>query len=84
MVAAPVFCGLLLLPVAWRRRRRVLVFLAALVLAGGVCSCTGSGGGTGGVTSGSGGTTPTGTYSIPVTIRANGIARTVTLELTVD
>ncbi|MGA7109901.1 MAG: choice-of-anchor D domain-containing protein [Terracidiphilus sp.] len=83
-MAEPVFCGLILLPVAWRRRRKVLMILAALVIAGGVCSCTGSGGGTGGGTSGGGGTTPAGTYSIPVTISANGVAHTVTLELTVD
>ncbi|MGD1062171.1 MAG: choice-of-anchor D domain-containing protein [Terracidiphilus sp.] len=87
--ALPLTCGLLLLPLAIRRRHKMfqLVILLA-VLACGISSCTSSGGGTGG-TGGSGGSggssgTPTGTYTIPVTVTANGISHAADLVLTVD
>jgi len=54
---------------------------------GGVTSCAGSGGGGGGGTGGSGGGsgyTPDGTYSIPVTVTANGVSHSATVTLTVD
>ena len=81
----PALCGLVLLPLAWRRRRLLMV-LAALLVAGGLSSCSGSGGGGGGAppTSSGGTNTPAGTYSVPVTISANGISHKVTLSLTVD
>ncbi len=86
--AAPLLCGLLLLPLALARRRRVLL-LAVLVcvLAAGITACTSSGGGTGG--SPGGGqqqttTSPPGTYTIPVTATANGMSQSVNLTLTVD
>jgi hypothetical protein len=84
--AAPLLCSLLLIPFAFARRRKVLMFaFLACVLAAGVTACTSSGGGTGG---GGGGkqtnTTPPGTYTIPVTATANGISQSVTLTLTVD
>jgi hypothetical protein len=87
----PLTCGLVLLPLGWKRRRKALLFAVLLaILAGGVSSCASSGGGTGGCNGGgscgSGGsdTTPTGTYSIPVTVTSTGVQHTVTLTLTVD
>jgi hypothetical protein len=87
--ALPLTCGLLLLPLAIRRRRKSFHLAALLVvLACGISSCTSSGGGSG--CSGSscgqqgGGGTPTGTYTIPVTVTANGISHAADLVLTVD
>lgn len=80
-------CGLMLLPLAWRRRRRTfLLVLAGLLAMGGMSSCSGSGGGTGGLPPHNGSTTntPPGTYSIPVTVSSCGASHTVTLTLTVD
>jgi hypothetical protein len=80
-------CGLLLLPLAWKRRRSILLVLAGLILTGSLSSCAGSGGGGGGTT-GAGGlgntNTPAGTYSIPVTVTASGVSHQVTLSLTVE
>ena len=82
----PLVCGLVLLPLGWRRRR----VLCALVLLGvlmGVASCAKSGGGTGGGGggSGSGGNdTPAGTYAVPVTVTSTGVSHSATLTLTVD
>ncbi|HVC47537.1 MAG TPA: choice-of-anchor D domain-containing protein [Terracidiphilus sp.] len=77
--------GLLLLPLAWRRRRKALLLVLLLgVLAGGLASCAGSGGGLGLGTTGTGGSTPAGTYSIDVTATANGVSHKVTVSLTVD
>ncbi len=90
----PILCGLLLLPISWRARRKALSNILSLallaLLAGGIVSCTSSGGGTGGGTGGGGGsggvsgTTPAGTYSIPVTVTSTGISHSATLTLTVD
>jgi hypothetical protein len=90
----PILCGLLLLPISWRARRKALSTILSLallaLLAGGIVSCTSSGGGTGGGTGGGGGsggvsgTTPAGTYSIPVTVTSTGISHSATLTLTVD
>ena len=87
--ALPLTCGLLLLPLAIRRRRKILQLAALLaVLACGISSCTSSGGGTsgGGGSGGSGGSsgTPTGTYTLPVTVTANGASHAADLVLTVD
>jgi hypothetical protein len=84
---APAIAGVILLPFAWRRRRKFLVMAALLAfLAGGVSSCTGSGGGSGGTASGGQGNSnsPPGTYSIPVSVSSNGVMHKVTLTLTVD
>jgi hypothetical protein len=80
----PVACGLVLLPLGWRRRRRALLPIAlAAILTGGVSSCSGSGGGGGGG-GGGGNTTPAGTYTIPFSVTSTGVTRSVNLTLTVD
>lgn len=83
----PLLLSVLVLPIAWRRRRRVLLLGLLLALAiGGICSCATAGGGTGGSPSGGrgGAGTAAGTYSIPVSATANGVTHTVTVTLTVD
>jgi hypothetical protein len=82
----PMACGLILLPVGWKRFRKVLTLAGLLLIfAGGISSCVSSGGGTAtGKTSGGGGSTPTGTYTIPATAVSNGLQRSVNLTLTVD
>jgi uncharacterized membrane protein YgcG len=83
----PLVCGLVLLPLGWRRRRRVLMLVALFaIVAAGVTSCTSSGGGSGGGSGGSGGSgsTPAGTYSITASAASSGIERSVVLTLTVD
>jgi hypothetical protein len=84
----PIAIGLLLLPLAWKRRRKTLLTLGILALiATGAISCSGGGGGTGGSTSPpspGGNNTPPGTYSVGVTAMANGVSHKVTLTLTVD
>ena len=84
--AAPLLCGLLLLPLGFAKKRRVLLLIAVLgILVGGVASCSGSGGGSGGSGGGgSGSNTPAGSYTIPVTATANGISHQTSLSLTVD
>ncbi len=78
--------SLAVLPLAWRRRRRYVWAGMAVFLGLGISSCSSSGGGSGGssppptTTT----TTPAGTYSIPVTVTANGVEHTVTLTLIVD
>jgi len=83
---APAVAGLILLPLAWRRRKILMMAALLGVLAGGVSSCTGSGGGSGGTPTGGQGNsnTPPGTYSIPVSVSSNGVVHKVTLTLTVD
>jgi hypothetical protein len=84
----PLVCGLLLLPLGWRSKRRIirtarLVVLQAF-LVGGVASCTISGGdGSTGPGSGNG-QTPAGTYSIPVIVTSMGVSHSVTVTLVVD
>jgi hypothetical protein len=84
--ALPLLCGLLLLPLARARRRKIfLSALLAILLAAGVSSCTSSSGGTGGAPPGGGsGSTPAGTYTIPVTVTSTGVSHSVNLTLTVD
>jgi hypothetical protein len=80
-------CGLVLLPLGWKRRRTALLLAALLaILAGGASSCSGSGGGSSSSTktTSSPGSTPTGTYSIPVTVLSNGVQHNMTLTLIVD
>ena len=83
----PLACGLVLLPLGWKRRRAALLLGALLaILAGGVCSCAGSGGGSSSSTTpvSTPGSTPTGTYSIPVTVLSNGVQHSLTVKLIVD
>ena len=90
--ALPMICGVLLLPIALRRRRGIFqLSILAVILICGVSSCTSSGGGTGGggctgQSCGQGGSpgTPAGTYTIPITVSANGLSQTVDVVLTVD
>jgi len=84
----PAACVLLLLPLGWTRRRRVLLgCLVLAVLVGGVSSCTSSGGGSGGgggSTGGGGsGATPSGTYSVPVNVTSAGVQHSLTVTLIV-
>jgi hypothetical protein len=83
----PLFCGLMLLPLALRRCRKALPIVVLLaVIAGGISSCTGSGGGTIKETGGSGtsSATPPGTYSVQVTVSSTGVSHVVTVTMTVD
>jgi hypothetical protein len=86
--AVPLVCGLLVLPLALRRRRKAfwMALLLVLVVAGAATGCTSSGGSIKSGSSGSGdsGGTPAGTYSIPVTVTSTGVSHTVTVTLTVD
>jgi hypothetical protein len=79
--------AMLILPLAWRRRklRFPLAVLAILLL--GFSGCSSSGGGSGGApppSSPTTHTTPAGTYTIPVTVTSNGVQHAVTLTLVVD
>ncbi len=79
--------GLLMLPVAIRRRQRGTFLLALLFLSSfGLASCSGAGGGGGEAppSNPESGATPPGTYSIVVTATASGLSHKVTLNLTVD
>jgi len=81
----PLACGLILLPFAVRRRRRVfLPVLLAAILTIGVTSCASSGGGGGSSGQGGGSGTPTGTYTIPVNVTSTGITHSFSVTLTVD
>jgi hypothetical protein len=82
----PLLCGLVLLPLVLVRGRRVfLAVLLLAILAAGISSCTSSSGGTGGTPGGGDKTsTPPGTYTIPVTVTADGLSHAVSLTLTVD
>jgi hypothetical protein len=84
---APLACGLALLSLGWRRRRKALLLCGlALLIATGVTSCTSAGpkstGGSG--TGGGSTTTPAGSYSVPVSATADGVQHSVTLTLVVD
>jgi hypothetical protein len=90
----PLACGLLLLPFALGKRRRVfLLFVFIVILVSGISSCTSSGGGTGGTGgSGNGSSTPPGNYIIPVTVTGTvtsagasaSVSHGMSLSLTVD
>jgi hypothetical protein len=79
--------GLIMLPVAIRRRQRGILLLSLLTLSSfGLASCSGAGGGSGGAppSNPASGATPPGTYSVVVTATANGLSHKITLKLTVD
>lgn len=81
-------CALLFLPLVLRSRRKELWLSAVLAIRMicGLSSCAGSGGGTGAEPAGGQGnsTADVATFSIPVTVAANGVTHTVTVTLTVD
>jgi hypothetical protein len=78
--------GLLMLPLAFSRRRRGLVqFIILILCAVTLTACAGAGGSGGAAPpSNSKGNTPPGAYSIQVTATANGLSRKTTMTLTVD
>jgi hypothetical protein len=81
----PLACGLVLLPLAWKRRPKALLLGALLaILTAGVSSCLSASGGQGGNQPGGPGATPAGTYSIPVIVTSDGVQHGVTVVLTVD
>jgi len=84
--ALPLTCGVALLPLALRRRRKALTLIALMaLLASSLSSCTQSGGGSGKGTGKTGtGVTPPATYYVVVTASSNGVSHQTTLTLTVD
>jgi hypothetical protein len=81
----PLGVGLLLVPLAVRRRRGAWLAIALLACAGAFAGCAGSGGG--------GGSTPPpptthtvapGTYAVSVGVTSNGVSHAVKLTLVVD
>ncbi|HEV2214804.1 MAG TPA: choice-of-anchor D domain-containing protein, partial [Terracidiphilus sp.] len=77
--------GMIVLPLAWKRRRKALLLAVLLGLfAGGLSSCASAGGGSVSAGTGGAGSTPAGTYSIAVTATANGVSHQATVSLTVD
>jgi hypothetical protein len=86
--ALPLACGLLLVPLAFFKRRKLFLLMVLFaVFVGGFSSCTSSGGGTGGGGSGGNGggsRTPAGTYTIPVSVTSMGITHSLNVTLTVD
>ena len=83
----PLLCGLVVLP--WARRRKALGLIALLaILAGSLASCSASGGGTttgpGGGSGSSSGSTPAGSYAIPLTVSSDGVQHSFTLTLIVE
>jgi hypothetical protein len=85
--AWPLLGGLLLFPFALKSRRKfILAALMLVLLAAGASSCTTSSGGTGGTAPAEQSSlhTPPGTYTIPVTITAEGASQAINLTLTVD
>jgi hypothetical protein len=81
----PLICGLILVPLGWKRRRSLLLVALLAFAVSGVTSCAASGGGLSAPpTHSDPGVTPPATYTIPVSVLSGGIAHQVTLTLTVD
>ena len=85
----PIAWSAVLVPLAWKRRRKLWLSLAGLLLSFGLIlglsSCSGAGGGTSfspPITPA--GATPPGNYSVVVTATAAGLSHNTTLTLTVD
>lgn len=82
--ALPLACGVLLLPLAlFGRRKTFFMVLLLTCFMAGISSCTTSSGGSGS-TPPHGDGTPAGTYTIPVTVTADGFSQAISLTLTVD
>jgi hypothetical protein len=85
----PVAWSAVLVPIAWKRRRKGRLSIAGLLLSFGLilglCSCSGAGGGTNALPpSAPAGATPPGTYSVVITATAAGLSHSTALTLTVD
>jgi hypothetical protein len=78
--------AMLILPLAWRRRKLRFPIAVLAILLVGFSGCSSSGGGSGGTPppSPTTHTTPAGTYSVPVTVMSNGVQHAVTLTLVVN
>jgi hypothetical protein len=78
--------AVLILPLAWRRRKLRFPIVVFAILLLGFSGCSSSGGGSGGTPppSSTTHTTPAGTYTIPVTVMSNGVQHAVNLTLVVD
>ncbi len=80
-------CGLMLLPLATRNRRKLYTVILFLGIgAAGLSSCSGAGGGGGGAPPVTPTThsTPAGTYLIQVSVSSYGVSHTVPVTLVVD
>ena len=75
----PLLCGLLLLPLGWRARRRMVAMLGLLCILTGIATSCASAGLSTNKTS-----TTTGTYTIPITVTSTGISHSISATLTVD
>jgi hypothetical protein len=84
--ALPLAFAVLILPLAWRRRKLRLPIAVLAIMLLGFSGCSSSGGGSGGTppSSPTTHTTPAGTYTVPVTVVSNGVQHAVTLTLVVD
>jgi hypothetical protein len=82
----PMACGLLMLPLDWRSRRKGFLLFALLAfIALSATSCSrGDGGGSAPPPASTNNNTPAGTYSIDVTATADGVFHKVTVSLIVD
>ncbi len=82
---APVAFGLLLLPLAWRRRHRLFLMAALFALAiGGMSSCVAAGGSGNQQLPPGPGATPAGSYTIRILATSTGVQHSVSVSLTVD
>jgi hypothetical protein len=84
--ALPLAFAVLILPLAWRRRKLRFPIAVFAVLLLGFSGCSSSGGGSGGTPPSSPTThsTPAGTYTVPVTVTSNDVQHSATLTLVVD
>jgi hypothetical protein len=84
--ALTVAFAVLMLPLAWRRRKLRFPIAVLAILLLGFSGCSSSGGGSGGTppSSPTTHTTPAGTYTVPVTVTSSGVQHAVTLTLVVD
>jgi hypothetical protein len=82
--ALTAICGLMMVPLVWKRRWNLISLIVLGIVAGAASGCVASGGGTGGKGGQGSNGTPPGNYAIQVTATANGISHAVILTLTVD
>jgi hypothetical protein len=82
--ALTAICGLMTVPLVWKRRWNFVSVILLGIVACAASGCVASGGGTGGKGGQGSNGTPPGNYAIQVTATANGISHAVILTLTVD